>query len=83
MAKTEAKKVRLIRGASFVVPGKKFVPGVSEVVTDPKILEACKRSQQFKIDDADSDGEDLDAETPVETEEGEESMPKKRKGKKK
>lgn len=86
MSKEKPMKVRLIRGASFVVPGMRFVPGVSVVVKDQNILEACKRSQQFSIKDADDDSDEVEEqEAPESAEESAEESPKpkKKKGKKK
>lgn len=75
--KPSAYTVKLIRGASFVVPGYHFLPGKSVPVSDPKIVEACRRSQQFKI----VEGEDVDDEVE-DTDTGEDTpapAPKKKK----
>ena len=78
--------VKLIRGASFTTPGQKFLPGNSVPVSDPKLLEVLKRSQQFKITEGD-DGES-EAEPEGEDESGDDSSseprptPKKKKKRK-
>lgn len=48
--KPDVKKVKLIRGASFTIPGYKFVP--QNWVTVPvEVAEKLKPSQSFKIED--------------------------------
>ncbi len=72
--------VKLIRGASFVTPGQKFVPGDAVPVSDPKLIEVLKRSQQFKITDVDEVEEDEDSETS-ESGDGDPTPPQKKKRK--
>lgn len=58
--KTGPCKVRLVRGASYVIPGFQFKNGLQVTVSDEKALESIRRSQQFEIqevgaaDDVDS-----------------------------
>lgn len=46
-------KAKLVRGASFVIPGRVFLPGKWESVTDQAQLDLIKRSQQFQIEAGD------------------------------
>ncbi|KKN21063.1 hypothetical protein LCGC14_0929230 [marine sediment metagenome] len=80
--KSNVVMVKLIRGASFVTPGQKFLPGAAVPVTDPKLLEVLKRSQQFKITEGDEVDDD-EPEASADPESGEPTpAPKKRKKRK-
>ena len=56
-----AYKVKLIRGASYVIPGYRFVPG-GHVVVPASIIGTLKASQKFDIkpDDGVAEAEDQD-----------------------
>lgn len=78
----KGKTVRLIRGASYVVPGYRFEKGKAVVVPD-ELAEKLKRTQQFSVKDADEVDEAVDDSLPEAGEDSEPEAPPKKKKKKK